>query len=379
MVKPLDLVNLCYIWLKSYPALRRTWSGRTGRDSRPAAVNYGFSRVPGPDEHVFGGMVKLQDLNREFPHTLHEPDILYLVSSALPYFPVRMAEMAQKSGARLVVNQNGVAYPGWFGRGWQRQNRAMSRLHQMADHLFYQSEFCKLSADRFLGKRDNPASEILYNPVDTGFFRPAPELNPLEKTIVLLLSGSHWTAYRVMAALETLHLVRQENKQVSLRIAGRFCWRPDEQEAEQEVRDHARRLGLTDVVQITGTYSQDQAPAMLNSCSILLHTKYNDPCPRLVVEAMACGLPVVYSATGGVPELAGEDGGEGVSGPLDWDEDHPPDPQLLARAVLQVAGDLDRYRTGARQRAVKMFDCRPWLDRHGEVFNGLLEGTGQGV
>lgn len=369
-LKPLDYVNLCYIWLSSYPSLRRVWFGTAENYSATARVNYGFKAVPGVDEHVFGGLVKLQDLNKDFPHTEESPDILYLVSSALPYFPVRLAEMAQKSGAKLVVNQNGVAYPGWYGKGWQRQNRSMARLHAMADYVFYQSEFCKVSAEYFLGNR-NPASEILYNPVDTRFFCPSSDSKTSTEEIVLLLSGSHWTQYRVFAALETLQQVRLHNDKVSLKIAGRFCWHSDEKQSEKEVITYAEKLGIEAYVTITGTYTQEQAPAMFNSCSILLHTKYNDPCPRLVVEAMSCGLPVVYSATGGVPELVGSDGGVGVEGPLDWENDHPPDAKLLAEAILQVSNALDHYSIAARKRAVANFDGRPWLSRHSEIFDRL--------
>ncbi len=169
--------------------------------------------------------------------------------------------------------------------------------------------------------------------------------------------------------------VRLQNDRDCLKIAGRFCWHSEEQEAEKEVRMYAENLGIADHVTITGPYTQEQAPVLLNSCSILLHTKYNDPCPRLVVEAMACGLPVVYSATGGVPELVGSEGGVGVEGPLDWEKDHPPDPKLLADAVLQVGSALDHYRTAARRRAVENFDGKPWLFRHSEVFKSLNRTT----
>lgn len=375
-MKPLDFVNLCYIWLKSYPALLKTWrAGQGGGKASPDSmvrVNYGFERVPGPAEHVFGGMVKLQDLNKAFPHCSSCPDILYLVSSALPYFPLRLARIAKKAGASIVLNQNGVAYPSWFGKGWERQNRPMARLHALADHVFYQSEFCRLSAERFLGlRKQDGAAEILYNPVDTSVFVPQQRQRGADGGIVLLLSGSHWTEYRVKAALETLWHVRKSGVSVSLKIAGRFCWRSDSQLAEQEVQDCARSLGVAEHVTRSGLYTQQEAPALLNSCSILLHTKYNDPCPRLVVEAMACGLPVVYSATGGVPELVGEEAGCGVPGPLDWEQDHPPDPQLLSEAVLKVIADLDRYRQGARRRAAARFDKTPWLRRHHEVFRYL--------
>lgn len=369
---PLDYVNLGYIWLKSYPKLRRIWSGRCAFDS--IKISYGFDRVPGHDELVFGGKVKLQDLSGTFPHTLQNPNILYLVSSALPYFPIRLARMAKKVGAKIVINQNGVAYPGWYGKGWEKENRVMSVLHSMADYVFYQSSFCKLSAETFLAIKDyRGGGEILYNPVDTEFFRPSEKYKRGVETPVLLLSGSHWSTYRVFTALETLKIVLETHTKAILRIAGRFCWKDDPSEAEKDVFEYAAGLGVSGNVQYVGPYSQAEAPGILNDCTLLLHTKYNDPCPRLVVEAMACGLPVVYSATGGVAELVGDDGGVGVTGPTDWHKDHPPSPEDLVACIKKVIDNRTDFSTGARKRAVAHFDVKRWLQRHQEVFEVLLE------
>lgn len=372
LMKFLDYVNLLYIWLKSYPSLRRTWAGTSGDSTGGALrVNYGFDRVPGPDEHVFGGLVKLQDLNRTFPHSLTSPQILYLISSALPYFPVRMAKIAKGAGAKIVINQNGVAYPGWFGKGWEKENKPMAELHAMADFVIYQSEFCKVSAQRYLGERLSDHDKILYNPVDTSFFKPI-ETDKCQPDVVnLLLAGSHWTRYRVNSALDTLKIVRDNNINARLKIAGRFCWHDQPKRAEQEVIDFAQHLNVLPHIDIVGPYTQSQAPELLSDCSLLLHTKYNDPCPRLVIEAMSCGLPIVYSATGGVAELVGDEAGIGITGPLDWDKDHPPDSESLADAVIDMLSNLDGFSQAARKRAVQFFDVQDWINMHGEIFHNL--------
>ena len=87
---------------------------------------------------------------------------------------------------------------------------------------------------------------------------------------------------------------------------------------------------------------------------------------------MACGLPIVYPASGGTVELVDDEAGIGVPHPVGWERDQPPAPKDLADAVLQVLADLGRYAELARRRAVERFDVRPWLDRHEELFDQLL-------
>lgn len=370
-MKPLDLVHLCYLWCMTYQRERQRWlRAAEQRKNGSVRVFYGYEQVPGPDQKVFGGMIKLQDLQGTFPNHVDQPNILYLISSALPHFPVRMARMAKRAGVKLVLNQNGVAYPGWHGPGWEKTNHPMQELTALADYILYQSTFCKLAAETFLGEYSGK-SEILYNAVDTVQFIPGPKED--KNDIILLLAGSHWSLYRPSSAIETLQKVRQVDKRVKLRIAGRFCWERDASLAEKQVRAFARHAGMDEFIEYTGPYTQHEAVSLLQGADILLHTKYNDPCPRLVLEAMSCGLPVVYSATGGVPELVGDEAGVGVPGPLDWQKDHPPDSRKLAEAVLQVVSSLEYYQEAARQRGGDNFDTRRWLQRHRSVFTSILQ------
>ncbi len=104
---------------------------------------------------------------------------------------------------------------------------------------------------------------------------------------------------------------------------------------------------------------------------MLLHPKVRDPCPNVVLEALACGLPVVHSASGGVPELVG-DGGIGVESETTWEEDVPPSSEALAVAVRTVLAEHDTYRSAARARAVERFDLEPWIERHRQLFAELV-------
>jgi glycosyltransferase involved in cell wall biosynthesis len=327
-------------------------------------VSYGVDHMPSAEDVVYGGHVKLSLLDEEFPNSPRDFNVLYLGSSAMPLEAARLVELARRRGAAFVWNQNGVAYRGWYGDGWRLVNEPRARLLHNADHVFYQSSFCKIAADTFYGERAG-AWEVLHNPVDTRRFVPG---EPDPRPLTLLLGGNQYQRYRLEAALDALALIRTERRDARLLVAGALSFALD---AVAETAALVRRLGLDDAVDLLGPYTQAQAPTLTRRADLLLHTKYNDPCPTVVLEAMACGLPVVYSASGGTPELVGEEAGVGVAAPLDWDCDHPPAAGQLAEAVLAVAERLPDFAAAARERSLR-FDRRRWIDRHKAVFTELI-------
>ncbi len=79
------------------------------------------------------------------------------------------------------------------------------------------------------------------------------------------------------------------------------------------------------------------------------------------VEAMACGVPLVATTGGALPEVVGTDGETGLLVP-------PGDPDALAHTLLRALGDADlRARIGAagRARVLDKFTWRADRGRHG--------------
>jgi glycosyltransferase involved in cell wall biosynthesis len=352
--------------------LRLARNGRRWAEIRrtpPAAegvrVFYGHDRLPGPDDVVYGGQVKFQLLAEAFPNAPRDFNVVYLGSSSIPLDAARLVRLARRRGALFVWNQNGVAYRGWAGEGFDRINRPRLPLFHDADHVVFQSAFCKLGTDRFYGERSG-SWEILHNPVDTARF--APEASRRPRPLTLLLGGNQYQRYRLETALEAVAVLRRDRPDARLLVGGELSFAVD---AAAQTAALVERLGLREAVELLGPYTQREAPGLIRRADVLLHTKYNDPCPTIVLEAMACGLPVVYSASGGVPELVGDDAGIGIPAPLDWERDHPPDAGALASAVLEVALGLEQRGAAARQRAVDRFDARRWIARHRELFEEL--------
>jgi glycosyltransferase involved in cell wall biosynthesis len=322
-------------------------------------VSYGFDRVPGPEEPVAGGTSKFQKLTSRFPNCAHDFTLLYLGSSALPRDLAPLLWIARRRHAPVVLNQDGVGYPGWAGARTEAVNAPLRRALEGAQHILYQSEFCKRSADVYLGE-PRGTWEILPNAVDVERFAPAAA--PPPDGPVLLLGGDQTQAYRLELALRTLAALLPTHPDACLLVAGRTVSDPQSLISE---------LGLFGRVVLVGRYAQAEAPSLYRRAHLLLHTKVNDPCPNVVLEAMASGLPVVYPASGGTVELVADEAGVGVLHPDSFVRDEPPSPEAMARAVVQVLADLPRFAVAARARAVERYPLTAWLDRHAELFASL--------
>ena len=315
---------------------------------------------------VYGGRVKMRFLNELYPEQREEFNILYLVSSALPIYAQEWFKVCKKAGVKIVWNQNGVGYPAWAGKYYDRINKARRELIHMADWVIYQSEFCRISADKYLGQISQPYS-IIYNCVDASFFAPrlsTPSLSPLR----LLIMGSYQHSYGLIKAIEAVSLLRKMKIDAKLNIVGKFASRRE----KKEVLHKIIATGLSKHIIISGPYLQQQAPSIYQSAHILLYLIYKSSCPTVVIEAMACGVPVVASKSGGVPELLREIAGIALEVPQSWEKQYVPEPEAIADSVVRIISDWENWSVKARKLAVDNFDKAAWIEKHKEIFKLLI-------
>jgi glycosyltransferase involved in cell wall biosynthesis len=327
------------------------------------AVFYGGAR----SGDLGGTLVKVRLLQSRFPEHLIGYSLLYMLSNAI-YLPAAVIERVRAAGVPLVLNQNGVFYPGWYQDGWQRENARMATVHAAADHVFYQSEFCRSCAEKFLGGRSGP-SEILFNGVDTNHFAPADrQREPRSFTFLATGKFGRSTAYRLTSSIAGLAAARAGGLDVRLTVAG-----PIEPAVDANARAQTEALGLSEFVSFLGPYTGTQAPSIYQAADAYLMTKHNDPCPNAVLEAMACGLPILYSASGGVPEQVGPNGGVGLPVPATFEEDIAPKPSAIAEGMAHVILQREAMAAAVRTRAIERFDLSLWFARHEAIFRSLVE------
>ncbi len=182
-------------------------------------------------------------------------------------------------------------------------------------------------------------ASLLPNAVDTAWFKPA--ANSADDPLQILAVGRLTREKRFDRFLQILRQLRQEH---GLRARGVVvgAGRPD-QDLRPELEHLARSMGLLpDGVVFLG--GAPDLRRVYQQSALCLLTSDHEGTPNVLLEAMACGLPVVATRVGGVPEIVRD----GWTGFLSAPEDVPG----LISAVLRLARRPDlRRQMGARARA----------------------------
>jgi len=166
-------------------------------------------------------------------------------------------------------------------------------------------------------------SEVVPNIIDLELFRPAQQrVEPQDFT--LAVTRNLEPIYGLETALRAIDIVRRDVPNVRLKIAGSGPQRSELEAliAELDLGRHVELLGRLDREEVLALYQG--ADAMLNPTRV-------DNMPNSVLEALACGLPVISTNVGGVPFIV-EHGQTALLV-------EPEDPQAMAEAILTLHRD----------------------------------------
>jgi glycosyltransferase involved in cell wall biosynthesis len=105
----------------------------------------------------------------------------------------------------------------------------------------------------------------------------------------------------------------------------------------------ANELGIAGEVVFTGGVPLEDTVAFYRGADVFVYPSLNETFGLPILEAMACGCPVVTSNTTAMPETAG-----GAAILVD-----PRDPASIARAIIEAVGSRDRLRKAGLKRAAE--------------------------
>jgi glycosyltransferase involved in cell wall biosynthesis len=147
--------------------------------------------------------------------------------------------------------------------------------------------------------------EITLNGVDTKKFHPLDRqecrrgLGLSENCTVLISVGRIEPAKGQALLLDALSILQAGGGNYLLALVGPV----DDERYSTEMRERVRRDGLMDRVIWAGPIGHETLVEWLCSADLFLMASENEGCPNSLMEAMACQLPVVATAVGGIPEV----------------------------------------------------------------------------
>ena len=218
------------------------------------------------------------------------------------------------------------------------------RSARVADAIIINSESLRAEIQRYL-KVDDRKLRLIYEAVDHDLFKPGDAgaararvaAYGVTKPFVLFVS-SLWQYKNCDGLLRAWALARGElgDRQLAVVGAGR------DEKYLASLRSLADELGIAGDVVFVGGIPLEQTVDFYRAADVFVYPSLNETFGLPILEAMACGCPVVTSNTSAMPETAGQ------AAVLS----DPKDPASIARAIVEAAGpDQDRLRDLGLARA----------------------------
>ncbi|HET7563620.1 MAG TPA: glycosyltransferase family 4 protein [Gemmatimonadaceae bacterium] len=230
-------------------------------------------------------------------------------------------------------------------------DRQESTCGQHAITVLVDSRYSARNIERYLGVGPDTL-DVLPNPIDTERFRPAATIARPRYVVSVsrLMRGKGFPTL-----LRAFQRVAARDDEIELHIAGDG---PDRAGLEQLTHE----LGLERRVVFRGALRDERLIAEYAGASLFALASHHEGLPTVVLEAMACGLPVVSTACGGPADhvVPGETGFLTPVG----------DSSAMAERMLTVLRDrglAERMGRAARQRAIDTFST--------EIINERLDAV----
>jgi type III pantothenate kinase len=149
---------------------------------------------------------------------------------------------------------------------------------------------------------------------------------------------------------------------------------PEKLDRDPEVRRLRRlaaELGVAERVELRGRVERERLPELIRSADAVVTVPWYEPFGIVPLEAMACGVPVVATAVGGMIDSI-VDGRTGVHVP-------PRDPDRLAEAIESLLAQPElcrRYGAAGAKRARRLYDWRRIAAQAEQVYDGVAREAG---
>jgi glycosyltransferase involved in cell wall biosynthesis len=228
----------------------------------------------------------------------------------------------------------------------------------LADHIVYQSHFVENVWNAAHGAAKVP-STIIHNAVDLTRFCPhGPRYQSWADICVISVEGSQGLD-PFDIAIELARQLEETGLTTELLVFGK-PW-----------GDAETRFTRFPFAQFMGPVSNAELPYYYRGSAVYVLTDMLDAgCPNSVLEALACGTPVLGYAVGVLPELLAGSAGRCICYCGDpWKGEPPGNREGMATAALELLCEFNRFRDGARRLAEERYGLERMVDGYVRVLS----------
>ena len=215
---------------------------------------------------------------------------------------------------RVIVNYRGGSAEAFLGRSAAGVRPTL----RLADDLVVPSEFLRAVFAKF-----GIEATVVPNIVDVRRFVPAlaDAARPRSDAPHVVIARNLEPIYDIATAIRSFAVLHATRPAARLSIAGSGPERA-------MLGELVEVLGLSAAVVFRGALSRDEMADLYRDATLLLNSSVVDNTPNSLLEAMACGIPIVSTNVGGIPYLV-QDRTTALLVP-------PGQPDSLARAMGEV-------------------------------------------
>lgn len=269
--------------------------------------------------------------------------------------------IAERYGVPLVVSEHAPWTEQWFARSAVRREALAAAA--AAKVLIPVSEYVRDTIVGYTG--DAARVQVIPAGVDGELFAPAPP--ETRRPDQILFVG--WPNFNKGIDILLHAAVELKRRGLAARflIVGGSYYR-DTQRQEEQLKELAGALDLLDRVTFAGPRPHEEVARLMAESAVLVLPSRAESFGAVLVEALACGTPVVATACGGPEEIVSPE--VGLLIPRE-------DPAALANALETVLGEPGRFDPAAlRDYALERFAWPRLADQLYDVYTRALDGAG---
>ena len=170
--------------------------------------------------------------------------------------------------------------------------------------------------------------------------------------------GSLYKLKGVLNFVQSISEILEKEEKTKFLIGG-------DGQLRDEIEKYLAHKNLNDKVTLAGWIPHDELPDYLNELKLLVLPSYTEGLPNVMLEAMACGTPVLATSVGAIPDVI-KDGETGFIMENN-------SPECIAKNVIRALNhqDLEEIAENGRELVGKEYTYEAAVERYRKILEGI--------